>query len=142
MASEKKSDQLGMNYSTASGRLVKDILWSFIEASGRDLCHVCGKKMERTTFSIEHIIPWQDSANPVGMFFDVKNISFSHLSCNIAGARRSSSPHGTERRYKKHGCRCDLCKDAVKIAMAAYRKKQSDVAEFQQLPLGKTNNEP
>ena len=85
---DKKKEQLGMNPSTASGRLVKDILWSFIVKNCQDTCCKCGNKMTRETFSIEHIKPWLDSDNPVDLYFDLDNISYSHLSCNIAAARR------------------------------------------------------
>lgn len=86
---KKKKKQLGMNPSTASHRLVKDILWNFIVYAGRDRCFRCGKKMTRETFSIEHKAPWLDSEDPVGLFFDIDNISFSHNSCNYSASRKS-----------------------------------------------------
>lgn len=86
--SDKKKQQLGMNPSTASNRLVKDILWKFIEESGEDVCFKCGEIMSREDFSIEHKEPWLDSDDPVKNFFDLENISFSHLNCNISAARR------------------------------------------------------
>lgn len=87
---EKKKKQLGMNPSTASGRLVKDILWSFIVDTEREKCFHCGEPMTRETFSIEHKIPWLDSEDPIGLFFDLDNISFSHHSCNCAAAARQN----------------------------------------------------
>lgn len=80
-----------MNPSTASGRLVKDILWSFIVKNCQDTCCKCGNQMTRETFSIEHVKPWLDSDNPVGLYFDLDNISFSHLTCNIADARKDTN---------------------------------------------------
>lgn len=85
--SDKKKLQLGMNPSTASGRLVKDILWNFIETTGCNSCSKCGKPMSRDTFSIEHIIPWMDSSDPVGLYFSLDNIGYSHLKCNVESAR-------------------------------------------------------
>lgn len=84
----KKQTQLGMNPSTASHRLVKDTLWKLVVATGQDKCNRCGQPMTRETFSIEHKIPWLDSDDPVGLFFDQDNIAFSHLRCNIADGRR------------------------------------------------------
>ena len=84
----KKQQQLGMNPSTASHKLVKDVLWSLIQETNKDICCKCKLKMTRENFSIEHVIPWLDSENPVGLFFDLTNIAFSHLKCNIAGARK------------------------------------------------------
>lgn len=85
---DKKQNLLGMNPSTASHRLVKDLLWKLIVETHRDTCHQCGKSMTRETFSIEHIKPWMLSENPVESYFDLENISFSHMSCNYAAATR------------------------------------------------------
>ena len=112
----KRAQQLGMNPSTASGRLVKDLLWNYIVNSGHNKCHQCGEEMTRDTFSIEHKIPWLDSKDPVGLYFNLENISYSHQSCNYTAARRPtkgecSVPCGTIGRYKS-GCRCDDCRKA------------------------------
>lgn len=85
--SSRKSEQLGMNVSTASGRLVKDLLFKLICDSGINKCFHCGKEMLRENFSIEHKTPWMNSENPVGLFFDLDNVAFSHLSCNVKAAR-------------------------------------------------------
>ena len=82
---DKKRLQLGMNPSTANGRLVKDLLWKYIPTA---VCHRCGEAMTRDNFSIEHIKPWLDSDDPIKMFFDLDNITFSHHSCNSSAARR------------------------------------------------------
>lgn len=106
----KKSEQLGMNHSTASHRLVKDILWSLLVSSNQHACYKCGSTMDRSNFSIEHKVPWLDSEDPRGLYFDLKNVSFSHLKCNI-GSRRSYDPKhpcGTLRSYK-NGCHCVSC---------------------------------
>ena len=105
---DKKTLQLGMNPSTASGRLVKDILFRLAIQAGHT-CHRCGGDLDRETFSIEHKVAWLDSEDPVGLFFDQKNIAFSHLRCNSAdGKRVKCTTHGTGTLYK-NGCRCSLC---------------------------------
>lgn len=105
-----KNEQLGMNYSTASNRLVKDLLFNFIVVSGINKCHQCGEPMERSNFSIEHKTPWLHSKNPKELFFNLDNISYSHLRCNVDSARRPTSVCGTAYKYNK-GCRCgDCCK--------------------------------
>ncbi len=96
--SDKKKLQLGMNPSTASGRLVKDILWDFIKKTNQDFCCKCGKVMARETFSIEHITPWLDSENPVEKYFDLSNISFSHICCNLEDSRRNKKFQSEEER--------------------------------------------
>lgn len=107
---DKKQSQLGMNPSTASHRLVKDILYSLVKQTGQNTCYQCGFPMTRETFSIEHKVPWIDSDNPVELYFNLDNISFSHLSCNAA-AKRNTRPKpvcGTVSSYST-GCRCSDC---------------------------------
>jgi len=121
MSKDKKTAQLGMSPSTASGRLVKDILFDFVEKSGYTSYH-CGEQMTRETFSIEHKVPWLDSEDPVGLFFALDNIHYSHLSCNARAARRKvgvgeATDHGITM-YNKYGCRCDVCK----LAKAKHNK--------------------
>lgn len=84
----KKQQQLGMNPSTAANRLVKDTLWRLVVQAELNVCHRCSEPMTRETFSIEHKEAWLDSADPVALYFDQENISFSHLRCNIKDARR------------------------------------------------------
>lgn len=111
---QNKHDQLGMNPSTASGRLVKDILFSLIVETGKNICFHCQKEINRKNFSIEHKIPWLHSEDPKKLFFDLGNIAFSHLKCNIAAARPGKPPPkcGTQSAYQS-GCRCRSCTDAT-----------------------------
>lgn len=111
LMSVKKKEQLGMNPSTASHRLVKDLLWSYIVKCGDNLCHHCGEALSRDDFSIEHIEPWLDSEDPFRLFFDLGNISYSHRSCNYSAARKTRASCGSNSAYRA-GCRCDLCKKA------------------------------
>lgn len=83
-----KQAQLGMNPSTAANKLLKDILWSFIVKNNQNFCHRCSLEMDRESFSIEHITPWLHSEDPLKLFFDISNISFSHLICNIKDGRK------------------------------------------------------
>lgn len=96
----KKQLQLGINPSTASNRLVKDLLWNFIKTAGQDNCCKCGEPMTRETFSIEHVVPWLDSDDPVGLYFDIGNIRYSHLRCNIECARKSNKIYTKEEAYQ------------------------------------------
>lgn len=119
----KKAQQLGMNPSTASGRLVKDILFKLVCDTGRNKCFQCGGDLTRDTFSIEHMKPWIDSENPVEMYFDLDNIAFSHYLCNV-GARRTLPPsvHGTVSKYAQ-GCRCEECSTAKREYAREYKTK-------------------
>jgi hypothetical protein len=96
VSKEEKRKQLGMDPGTASHRLVKDILWSYIVKCEDNFCHHCGAELSRDDFSIEHVIPWLHSEDPVKLFFDIDNISFSHLSCNISKARRPTKKYESE----------------------------------------------
>jgi hypothetical protein len=97
----KKQLQLGMNPSTASHRLVKDLLFKFVSDAGH-VCHQCQKPMSRDDFSIEHKEPWLDSEDPAGLFFGLNNISFSHKVCNIAAARKTNKLNLTHDERKQH----------------------------------------
>lgn len=99
--SNKKALQLGMNPSTAQGRLVKDILWSLVVETNKHSCIKCGELMNRETFSIEHVKPWLDSDDPVVLFFDISNIAFSHLKCNISDARKVNRYKDDEDKEKR-----------------------------------------
>ena len=121
----KKHNQLGMNPSTASNRLVKDLLWDLVVKTGQDSCYCCGEKMERSNFSIEHKEPWLDSEDPLGKYFDLGNIAFSHKSCNYAEARHQRAECPSLARYK-WGCRCEPCvllnREGGRLRMRKFRR--------------------
>jgi hypothetical protein len=91
----KKHSQLGINPSTASQRLVKDLLFKFVSDAGH-VCHQCGGSLTRGDFSVEHKTPWLDSDDPVGLFFDLGNVAYSHRSCNASAARRPHKKYFTD----------------------------------------------
>lgn len=105
---KKKNEKLGMNASTASNRLVKDLLFNFIISSGHK-CFWCGEELTRETFSIEHKIPWLNSEDPKSLFFDIDNISYSHFLCNVKAAKRGIGPC-EDYVYPKKGCKCEICR--------------------------------
>jgi hypothetical protein len=106
---QEKQRQLGMNPSTAQAKLLKDILFFFVNKE-EIKCFQCSGALTRENFSIEHKVPWLHSENPRGLFFDLDNISFSHLSCNYGAARRNytKAGHGTRAKYES-GCKCKPC---------------------------------
>ena len=112
-SNSKKTNQLGMPIGTASNRLRKSILWSCVQRLSEDICFQCGEKITSVDeLSIEHKKPWLDSEDPVDTFFDISNIAFSHISCNIGAARKHKAECGTESAYQR-GCRCDRCKSCA-----------------------------
>ena len=88
MSHKKKNEQLGMPFGTATNRLRKMVLFSLIQHTELENCYQCKEKIETVQeLSMEHMIPWLNSSDPVGLFFDTDNIAFSHLSCNAKQSR-------------------------------------------------------
>ena len=98
---QKKREQLGMDDSTASHKLRKLILFSLVRQTAQDFCFRCQTKIETVEeLSIEHKTPWLDSSNPISTFFDLTNIAFSHLRCNIADRRKPNKKYFTDDELK------------------------------------------
>jgi hypothetical protein len=110
---KKKNDQLGMPYGTANNKLRKDVLFALLKRHNENVCFQCGETIDSVDdLSLEHKTPWLDSDDPPSLFFNIDNIAFSHLHCNIGARRHIESGHGTYNRYDKYGCRCKECKAA------------------------------
>ncbi len=85
---DKKNAQLGMSVGTASNRLRKMLMFDLIVKCNLNTCYQCNCKiLSVKDLSIDHKIPYLDSVDPIGLFFNIDNIAFSHLKCN-SGARR------------------------------------------------------
>jgi len=82
--------------------------------------------MSRDTFSIEHKIPWLDSSDPVGLYFDLNNISFSHHSCNVRAARRPNKKYFSEeeKREAKNNLEKNRWRNLSKEKQKAIRKEK------------------
>lgn len=120
---KNRHEQLGMNVGTATNKLLKDILFDFVNKAGYT-CHRCGGVLERDNFSIEHKEPWMHKEDPQQWFFSLDNIGYSHRNCNSNAARRVYTEDdpvkdrrrplagcGTNSSYTR-GCRCDECRKA------------------------------
>jgi len=87
----KKDEQLGTSHGAASSKLRKMLLFAFVQDVCLDACFRCGRKITKLSeFSIEHKEAWQDSDDPRGRFFDLQNIAFSHLRCNVSHTSQRS----------------------------------------------------
>ena len=129
-ANKKKKEQLGMPYGTACGRLRKLLMFQMAQHLEMDICYRCGNKIETARdLSVEHKIAWLDSDDPVGLFFNMDNIAFSHLSCNASTGRRYRSPHGTPQPNNKHGCRCPECVVAKAKERQFYKERNIKKAD-------------
>ena len=71
----KRTEQLGMNPSTAYGRLRKELLYLYVKKAGDHYCYRCNEEIKTIDeFSVEHKDAWLDSENPVELFFSIENI--------------------------------------------------------------------
>lgn len=131
-SAQKKQNQLGMPIGTASAKLRKAILFRYVQKCGDDICFQCQKPItDIEDFSIEHKQPYLNAEDPVSLFFDLDNIAFSHLGCNIKASRVREPSHGNPSTYNK-GCRCQECKIANTIRRRAQRlkKKQTNMIPY------------
>lgn len=104
MANDKKTELLGLNYSSASSSLRKQIIFQLAQALDLLSCYRCGTLVELYNFSIDHKEAWMQAEDPKGSFFDMNNIAFSHIVCNSkAGSHPNKLPEGeavTRRRLR------------------------------------------
>lgn len=97
-----KNQQLGMPFGTASQRLKKTLLYFLAVRLDLHWCFQCGKEIQTCEeLSVEHKIPWLDSENPRDLFFNLDNIAFSHLICNISARRKTNKKYFTEKERKE-----------------------------------------
>ena len=100
-ANKKKYDLLGVPFGTASNQLRKAIMFQLIQKTNEDICYRCGKKIENIDdFSIDHKNSWLKAENPKEAFFDLKNITFSHLKCNTLASDRTTSRNRGENHWE------------------------------------------
>jgi hypothetical protein len=84
--SARKRAVLGRHMSSAMRALTRDLLFHFAVSTGHK-CYRCGNGLDRETFSIDHKQDWLNSDDPKAKFYDIENIAFSHLRCNITAPR-------------------------------------------------------
>jgi len=73
---------LGDETKAARFKLLRALAYEYMKMKFHGLCHNCHKFVEREDFSLEHIIPWMNSFDPKRFFYDVQNLTISHISCN------------------------------------------------------------
>ena len=121
-SSQYKYDFLGMPHGTAQAKLRKLILFDLLKRHGEKVCYQCGKTIETIKeLSIEHKKPWLGI--DVALFWDLNNIAFSHLKCNISNGShptKGNITHGVTG-YTYQGCRCEICTKAQRERLAKWR---------------------
>ena len=102
-------EQLGMPFGTATARLRKSILFQLLKKLKENVCFKCGEEiLVIGDLSIEHKQPWEN--RDPKLFWDLDNIAFSHLRCNIQHNHNGS---GTFlRKIGPYGMSwCTVCQD-------------------------------
>jgi hypothetical protein len=99
-STERKSVTLGMPHGTAQHRLRKIVLFDVLRRHKENVCIRCSLLIEKVEdLSIEHVKPWEGIS--AELFWDLQNIAFSHISCNVPHkyrggiGKRKIGPGGT-----------------------------------------------
>jgi len=126
-ANDKDRLELGKSYAGAMRQLKTDLLYSLANRFGVMKCYHCGKHIGREEMSIEHKLPWR-GVSPE-LFWDLDNVGFSHLLCNIGTTRQNPRPlpppqHGKLTTYNNHKCRCIECTAASSTYQRNRRAKR------------------
>lgn len=91
------ASQLGMPKGTAANRLRKLVLFDVLKRHNENICYRCNQQIESVDeLSIEHKEPWEN--RDAALFWDMRNIAFSHLLCNIRAARPGALGKPSHRR--------------------------------------------
>ena len=116
-----KSEQLGMSLGKANARLRKKILFDLVKKCNLDFCYRCNEKIEKIEdLSIEHKIHWLHSENPKELFFDLGNIAFSHLKCNVLSNR-----YRYNRKIEYISLVCKICKKRFEREKFQFKSKSN-----------------
>lgn len=85
-----------MDFKPDTHRLRRTIVWSLLVELNRTSCFRCEKEMSIDTYSIDHVVPWRPNSKE--LFESLKNIAWSHRSCNSSASRpnRELSPEHRE----------------------------------------------
>jgi hypothetical protein len=107
LANEEKDYQLGMPQGTARGLLIKMLLFKMIRELGVNCCHRCGDEIDDwKKLSLDHVVNWLYSEDPIGTYFDVTNIAFSHQGCNSGHSRNAHARQNLPRLTGYIGVSC------------------------------------
>ena len=97
-SNQRRSRLLGMSFGAACNQLRKAILFKLANDADLTKCHRCGKQIETLAeFSIEHKDAWERAADPVATFFNLENVTFSHLVCNSGAALKPNKKFASKK---------------------------------------------
>lgn len=109
-STKKKSEKLGMNFSTAMHQLRKEITFRLVQKCGLDVCYRCNRPIGTADeLSYDHKTDWLNSDSATELFWDLDNVTFSHKSCNTQASNEKRSHGGVtklkNRQNKKYQAR-------------------------------------
>ncbi|BAY64157.1 hypothetical protein NIES22_42520 [Calothrix brevissima NIES-22] len=105
---DRNFDKLGTHNSSAQRKLVKLLLFQYVNNAGENICWQCGEEITKyDEFSIEHKKPWSCAEDPKEAYFNLDNVTFSHIACNVQKIR--NSPH----KRKATAFDMDIAKDRL-----------------------------
>jgi len=89
---KKRKTLLGIPFGTAQRQLNKAIMFELTKVVD---CYRCDKPILCVEeFSIDHKESWQKATDPRAAFFDLNNIAFSHLKCNMGAGGKMCAGGG------------------------------------------------
>ncbi len=136
----KKDEQLGMSFGTASNRLRKMVLFDLLKRHDENVCYRCEEIIDSCdSLSMEHKEAWLNVS--VDLFWDLDNIAFSHMKCNISTPKPTKKIEGEnywcyqcktflsissfgEDKTRWSGLR-DVCKSCDVVRVQRYRSRRT-----------------
>ena len=114
--SDRNLEKLGMHKSSAQRKLNKILLFEYVKKADENICWQCGDRITKfDEFSVEHKESWSCAEEPKKAYFDIENIAFSHLSCNVQKIR--NSPH----KRKQTALDIDIARDRLIRSPSGFR---------------------
>jgi hypothetical protein len=103
---------LGMPVPTATAKLKKNLMYHLADKLNMLNCLKCKQHIESSEeLSIDHIKPWRLVS--AELFWDLENLAFSHLKCNVRDRRITSK---SRRVYSPTGTTwCSSCKEYLEF---------------------------
>ncbi len=109
-SNNNKNKFLGIPYGTACYKLRKMIMFDLVKQLNKNFCYRCKERIEHMKdFSIDHKKCWLGVNKE--LFWDLNNIAFSHLRCNISHGSRDRKYNGNKDEAWCYGCHRFLIKD-------------------------------
>jgi hypothetical protein len=124
---EIKTKLLGMPFGTAAHRLRKLVMFDLVKKCSLSVCYRCGKEIQDADeLSIEHKNGWQLTEDPHKAFFNLEDIGFSHLRCNVSAAAHPNQiyPNRKAKKYAERRKPVALAKKAIRNANRNRRQKR------------------